>query len=69
MAASQLDVTVYLVLLGYDMGEGNTMDIQSQVCLGTVMGSGLPYPHNTVPFSTVLWVCAGMPVLAFWSGE
>jgi len=35
---------------------GNTMDIRSRVRLGTGTGSGLPYPHNTVPFSTVLWV-------------
>ena len=28
-------------------------------------GTGLPYPGNTVPFSTVLRVCAGMPYRHF----
>ena len=39
------------------MGTGNNVDIQSQVHLGMGMGSRLPYLHNTVPFSMVLWVC------------
>ena len=46
------------------MGMGNTVDIRSQVCSGTGMGSGLLYPYNTILFSTVLWVCQ---VPGFWS--
>jgi hypothetical protein len=37
---------------------GNTMTMWSQVRTGMGTGSRLPYPRNTVPFSTVLWVCA-----------
>jgi hypothetical protein len=58
-----------LSVLRHDMGMGNTMCIWKQVCSGTGTGSRLLYLGNTVPFSTVLQVCAGMPVLAFWSGE
>jgi hypothetical protein len=56
-------------LVKHDMGMGNAMCIQKWVCsdMGTV--TGLTYPGNTVPFSTVLQVFAGMPVLAFWLGE
>src|ERR1700733_9519580 len=42
--------------LGNDTGTGNTVDIQSQVHSGMCMGSGLPYPCNTVPFSMGLRV-------------
>jgi gag-polypeptide of LTR copia-type len=43
--------------LGYDMGMGKPVIMWSQVCSGMGTGSGLPYPGNTVPFSTVLRVC------------
>src|ERR1700730_7977946 len=39
-----------------DMGTGNTVCFRSQVYRGMGTGMGLPYPGNTVPFSTVLWV-------------
>ena len=42
------------VSLGNDMGTGNTVNIWSWVCSGMGMGSGLPYPHNTVPFPGML---------------
>ena len=46
--------------LGHGTDTGNTMCFWSQVCTGMGMGMGLPYPGNTVPFSTVLRVCPGM---------
>jgi hypothetical protein len=47
------------------MGTGNTVIIRSRVHMGMGTGMGLPYPGNTIPFSMVLWVCAGM---GCWSG-
>jgi hypothetical protein len=35
------------------------------VCTGMGTGMGLPYLGNTVPFSTVLQVCAGLLVPGF----
>jgi hypothetical protein len=55
--------------LGHGMGMGNTMTMWSRVCTGTGMGMGLPYLGNTIPFSMVLQVCAGMPVPGCQSGE
>jgi hypothetical protein len=40
-----------------DTGTGNTVSFQSWVCSGMGMGARLPYLSNTIPFSTVLWVC------------
>ena len=35
---------------------GNTVCFYLQVCRGTGMGMALPYPHNTVPLPTGLWI-------------
>jgi hypothetical protein len=44
-------------LLRSDMGTGKPVIMWSRVRLGTGTGSGLLYPGNTVPFSTVSRVC------------
>jgi hypothetical protein len=46
-----------LCVIRCDTGTGNTVSFRSRVCSGTGTGAGLLYPSNTVPFSTVLWVC------------
>jgi hypothetical protein len=53
----------------HDTGMGNTVCIWKWVCSGTGIVTGLAYPGNTIPFSMVLQVFGGMPVLAFQSGE
>ena len=58
-----------MLFIGHGMGTSNTVCFRSWVCMGMGMGMGLPYLCNTVPFSTVLWVYVGMPVLEFQSGE
>jgi len=40
-----------------DTGTGKPVIMWSRVRSGTGTGSGLPYPGNTVPFSTVSRVC------------
>jgi hypothetical protein len=46
-----------LLLLRSDMGTGKPVIMWSWVRSGMGTGSGLLYLGNTVPFSTVSWVC------------
>jgi hypothetical protein len=45
------------VSLRSDTGTGKPVIMWSRVCSGTGMGSRLPYPGTTIPFSTVSRVC------------
>jgi hypothetical protein len=52
------------------MGTGKPMIVWLWVCMVTGTSQKLLYPGNTVPiFMVFKWVCAGMPVPGFRSGE
>jgi hypothetical protein len=59
-AAGSPSIFLHIKAVRSDTGTGNTVIIRSWVCTGMGTGMGLPYPGNTIPFSTVLRVCVGM---------